>query len=210
MAHVTRAELRLRRDFEELSGANRFTVNKTATRVSFPHGFSKSLQFNVDVTPSDGAWRDGTFRFEFKVPSEYPFRPPRVKCLTPTVHPNIHAVTGDVWLPMFIDWRPVLTVNTCVLALQLMFFEPYMSHPINLAAATCMQREPAAFESMVQSMATLKITKRRAEDSVDDRAPQRPAQETVVHVQETSFLRDSQLHILSNWFPETLKRDMET
>jgi ubiquitin-conjugating enzyme E2 M len=90
------------------------------------------LVFVVEVTPDDGVWRNGTFRFEFAISGDYPFSPPRVRCLTHVPHPNIEAFTGELRLPLLnSEWKPVLTINTCVLALQLLFLEPVMSNPIN-------------------------------------------------------------------------------
>jgi hypothetical protein len=60
------------------------------------------------------------------VPPQYPFRPPVVKSLSDVRHPQIDSITRFVQSPILsadADWRPVLSLNTVILALQLLFLD---------------------------------------------------------------------------------------
>lgn len=39
------------------------------------------MNFFVTVTPEDGYWKTGTFKFKFTVPPDYPYTPPKITCL---------------------------------------------------------------------------------------------------------------------------------
>jgi len=66
----------------------------------------------------------GSFLFRLDVPTSYPFHPPKIKCLTKLLHPLVNWRTGEVYVSMCRkDWKPVLSINHVILALQLMFLE---------------------------------------------------------------------------------------
>lgn len=82
-------------------------------------------------------------------PSDVPAAP-TVVCTTRAWHPNIDLHTGLVSLPILNkDWRPVLSINTVVFALQLMFIEPTEHHPVNEVAGAALKTNPDLFREQV-------------------------------------------------------------
>ncbi len=76
---------------------------------------------------------------------------PTVVCTTRVWHPNIDLHTGLVSLPILTkDWRPVLSINTVVFALQLMFIEPTEQYPVNEVAGTALKTNPDLFREQVR------------------------------------------------------------
>ena len=66
-------------------------------------------------------------------------------------HPNIDPLTGRVMLPILgSDWRPVLSINTVLLGLQLIFLEPNPAQSINSSAAQQLQADPKHFAAQMQ------------------------------------------------------------
>merc|ERR1719233_537214 len=121
---ATVALLRLRKDMEELSFQS-FSARGTVVKILKPHGESDQTTFTCTITPAEGPFAHGTFVFMMQVPRTYPFSPPAVKCLNRVFHPNFDFRTGSVYLPLLTDsWRPVLTMNTVIFSLQLLFLEP--------------------------------------------------------------------------------------
>lgn len=59
-------------------------------------------------------------------PTNQPHPTPRqqVRCLTPAWHPRVELRTGRVALPLLREWRPVLSLSTVLLGLQLLFIDP--------------------------------------------------------------------------------------
>jgi ubiquitin-protein ligase len=75
-----KAELRVQKDLSELS-SSRFSANSD-TRITFPLGSNNTLDFNCLICPHEGLYTGGQFLFSFKIPSDYPFSPPTIRCLT--------------------------------------------------------------------------------------------------------------------------------
>ena len=116
--------LRLAKDLSELS-ASKFTA-QASTRITFPDGRHNLRRFFVLVTPHSGLYANASFRFLISIPAQYPFQPPKVQCLTPVLHPNIDWRKGRVYLHLLQEeWKPVLSVNAVLFALQLLFLEPW-------------------------------------------------------------------------------------
>jgi len=79
------------------------------------------LNFKLIISPDEGFYRDGRFVFNFRVGSNYPHEPPKVKCATQVYHPNID-LEGNVCLNILReDWNPVLNINSIVYGLQFLF-----------------------------------------------------------------------------------------
>jgi len=149
----TQGELRLAKDLEELS-FHRQLAGKTSVRITFPHGRCEAnkLNFVCVISPVEGMYQGGTFEFHFVVPPDYPFRAPMVTCLTEVFHPNIDYKTGYVGLNLlYQDWKPVLSINTIIFGLQLLFLEPNSDGVANKAAAALLGCDRAQFESVVRS-----------------------------------------------------------
>ena len=128
------ADSRIQKDLHELATA-RWTAN-CSVRITFPStpntaatgngsttgGQHATPHLHVLITPTTGAYAMSSFLFSIHLPSSYPFAPPHVRCLTPCLHPLLSFRTGRVYHPILHhDWKPVLTLNTVVFALQLLF-----------------------------------------------------------------------------------------
>jgi len=120
----TVALLRLQNDMEELSYKSR-RAKGTIVNIQKPHGEGDQIMFCCTVTPVEGPFAHGSFAFILQVPCAYPFSPPTVKCLNPVFHPDFDFRTGAVFLPILThnSWRPVITMNTIIFSLQLLFVE---------------------------------------------------------------------------------------
>lgn len=153
MAYTLVQILQLRgskKDIQELA-QHRFSCNSASTAVEFPDGNENLLNIQVTVIMTSGFYRGGSFIFRLTIPPTYPFYAPEVTCTTRVWHPNINPNNGRVDLPILsIDWRPVLSINTVVLALQLLFLEPNPDHATNYAAAEALTKNPQLFESQVR------------------------------------------------------------
>lgn len=125
------------------------------TSISFPDGQGEAhkLRFICTISPRDGFWRNGCFDFLLHVPLGYPFVPPTVRCITPVFHPNIDANTGDIALALiYQDWKPVLSINTVVFGLQLLFVEPDLDSVKNQDCAMLYRSDKHQFASTVERL----------------------------------------------------------
>jgi len=148
---VITSHLRMKKDLAELATA-KMTSPHVATHISFPEG--DILNMKVTLRVAAGFYAGGTFVLSLRVPSNYPFRAPAVHSLTRVWHPNVDVETGRVYHPLLDrDWKPVLSINTVVFGLQLLFLEPNAECPINAVAAHTLVSCRATFAAHVrQSM----------------------------------------------------------
>ncbi|TDH71296.1 hypothetical protein CCR75_004648 [Bremia lactucae] len=148
------AALRVRKDVNELAKA-KFTCAQARTRVEFPDGANNMLQliFTISIIDLSGPFANGDFTFLVDIPKTYPFHAPGVRCLTRVWHPNIDITTGKVMMPIIgKDWRPVLSINTVLLGLQLIFLEPGIDHALNITAAEQLHQNPESFKKEMQQI----------------------------------------------------------
>jgi len=140
---VTAAQLRVQKDLSDLSlGATMFT--------DFPDP-DDILNFTLTIEPDEGMYKGGRFIFEFKIPSNYPHDPPKVKCTQKIYHPNID-LEGNVCLNILReDWKPVLNLNAVIVGMQFLFLEPNASDPLNKDAAEDLRSNREGFKRNVRS-----------------------------------------------------------
>ena len=80
------------------------------------------IQFKIDNTqlfkwivviagPEKTPYENGFFHLLFKFPTDYPFREPTIKFLTPIKHPNVHFDTGEIsGCDLDNNWSPAWTI----------------------------------------------------------------------------------------------------
>lgn len=118
--------------------------------IEFPDGKDKLMNFRVTIKPDEGYYKGGKFVFDFVVPQVYPHEPPKVKCAQRVYHPNLDH-DGNVCLNILReDWKPVLSISSCVYGLQFLFMDPNPEDPLNKEAARDLTETPRQFELNVR------------------------------------------------------------
>merc|ERR1719510_547418 len=80
--------------------------------------------------PSDTCYEGGQFAVDIKIPSEYPFEPPKMNFDTKVWHPNVSSQTGAICLDVLkTEWSPALTIRTALLSLQALLSTPEPNDP---------------------------------------------------------------------------------
>jgi len=96
------------------------------------------MNFNVNITPSEGVYEGAKFQFTVQVGENYPFEPPIVRCNTLVYHPNINY-EGKVCMDILrMEWKPVMTLGNVIFGLMVLFLEPNPDDPLNKEAAKSM------------------------------------------------------------------------
>lgn len=85
------------------------------------HSFDGLLNFSVTLYIDKGPFRSQEFHYTVRVPYNFPFSPPRVRCLNPPFHPQ-YGQTGIVgFLQDNADWAPFMTLTKVFLVLKSQF-----------------------------------------------------------------------------------------
>lgn len=129
VGYVSTAMLRVQKDMNEMA-YSRFSAN-ASVRITFPEGHIANIcRFQCVISPAEGLYQGAHFKFQFEIPERYPFEPPTVHCLSKVAHPCISVLSGTVHLAILRQhWKPVLSINAIVFALQVMLLEPDFSSP---------------------------------------------------------------------------------
>ncbi|GBM67089.1 Nedd8-conjugating enzyme Ubc12 [Araneus ventricosus] len=138
------ALMRITKDVNDLK------LPKTCS-VNFPDP-NNLFSFKLTISPDEGYYKKGSFVFDFQVPDNYPYEPPKVKCETEIYHPNIDS-DGNICLNILReDWKPVLSIDSVVYGLQYLLLEPNPEDPLNKTAAEVFTVDKATFAKNVRSV----------------------------------------------------------
>lgn len=129
-------------------------------RVKFedPHQLH---DFQLTVTPDEGYWAGGRFRFHIYVTEDYNMAPPSVKCLTKLWHPNI-SEHGDICLSLLrqnsidgMGWAPTRKLKDVIWGLNSLFTDLLnFDDPLNIEAAELYMKDKEAFQNRVREYVT--------------------------------------------------------
>ena len=80
--------------------------------------------------PEGTPYMGGVFKLSIDFPTNYPFKPPKVRFLTKIYHPNINS-SGGICLDILKDnWSPALTVSKVLLSICSLLDEPNPDDPL--------------------------------------------------------------------------------
>lgn len=84
---------------------------------------------------------EGRWLLSILLPPNYPYAPPKIRFLTPIVHPNIALDTGEICLDLLKDaWTPAYSVLETVRAVRNGLLPyPEVDSPLNVDAAALLR-----------------------------------------------------------------------
>jgi len=95
--------------------------------------------------PPDTPFEKGKFQLELDLPTEYPFKPPKVKFVTKVYHPNIKS-DGTVCNEVLGDgWSPQLRIQEVLLTMRTLLKEPNVDNPLEADIAQQLKNHPNDF-----------------------------------------------------------------
>ncbi|CAG2194659.1 UBC4 [Mytilus edulis] len=86
--------------------------------------------------PDKSPYAGGVFFVRIMFPSDYPFKPPKVKFTTKIYHPNINGNSGEICLDLLrSQWSPALTISKLLLCITSLLTSPNPDDPLVPEAA---------------------------------------------------------------------------
>ncbi|OMJ65620.1 hypothetical protein SteCoe_37892 [Stentor coeruleus] len=124
---------RLQKEYEELT---KLSASNSGVRANII-GPNMTHWKGIINGPDDTVYQGGTFIIDIIIPSEYPYKPPKMKFDTKIWHPNISSQTGAICLDILKDeWSPALTIRTALLSLQALLCNPEPDDPQDAVVAS--------------------------------------------------------------------------
>ena len=100
--------------------------------------------------PKDTPFEGGVFKIGFKMPTDYPFKPPKMYFLTKVYHPNISG-DGSICIDILKDqWSSALRITKVLLSLSDLLANPNPNDPLVPDVAHEYRENKSKYESKVR------------------------------------------------------------
>ena len=152
----------IEKEYKEFESNRNFLVRRLKQEIVDLDDYSEEsfaiwpLEFRpekirFEYTPlSPSIWEGIKSVFEISFSVEYPFKPPRLSCLSKTIHPNI-SEDGKVCLSIVKeDWSPSYTMRHILLGVSSLFYHPQLDDPLNSRAASLMLNDIENFKKLIK------------------------------------------------------------
>jgi ubiquitin-conjugating enzyme E2 D len=116
--------------------------------------------------PDGSLFEGGTFHLTIHFPTNYPFKPPRIRFTTRIYHPNISS-QGDICLDILQDkWSPALSIRAVLLSICSLLTNPNPEHGLDQDILHVYRTDRRAYEANAQRW-TRQFAMNNAEQSND-------------------------------------------
>ena len=103
------------------------------------------------IGPSETPYAGGIFQLEIHFPSDYPFKPPKIKFNTRIYHPNIN-INGSICLDILnTQWSPALTVAKVLLSISSLLTDPNPDDPLDIDAANLYKKDIKKYTTIARN-----------------------------------------------------------
>ncbi|XP_077868550.1 uncharacterized protein LOC144359201 [Saccoglossus kowalevskii] len=93
-------------------------------------------EMTIIISPNDGLYQGGRFKFKIEFDERYPVSPPTVSCETMIYHPNIDAYDGNyfdnVCVNILNDWDSKTDLESLVQGILYLFYHPNLDDPLSI------------------------------------------------------------------------------
>jgi ubiquitin-conjugating enzyme E2 D/E len=115
---------------------------------------SDSDLFNWKATiigPENSPYQNGVFCITIHFPTDYPYKPPKLKFDTKIYHPNISA-DGSICLDILKEsaWSPALTISKVLLSLCSLLTDPNPDDPLMSEIASVYKHDRKKYNDTVR------------------------------------------------------------
>jgi len=97
------------------------------------------------VGPDKTPYEKGFFQIELEIPTEYPFKPPKLKFVTKIYHPNVKSDGGFCTPILAEEWSPQLKLSDVLKEVDKVLRDPNPDNPLEPDIANQYKTDKKAF-----------------------------------------------------------------
>ena len=141
--------IRNNRILSDLKNLSNHDIPETIFSVELNTDNIYSEQIVIIKGPKDTPYQDGKFKLSIIMPSDYPYKPPKIMFKTRMYHPNI-ANDGSICIDILKDqWSSALRLTTVLLSLSDLLANPNPNDPLVLEIANQYKKNRDNFNKSV-------------------------------------------------------------
>ncbi|KAI5171400.1 ubiquitin-conjugating enzyme E2 D [Nematocida sp. LUAm3] len=133
MLQQTNSAKRIMKELKDIQEAERSNMKKGGEQIVLicPVDDSDIYTWRGRISPPKGSnYHGGVFYLDIKFPTDYPFKPPRIRFLTRIFHPNINT-NGTICLDILNEkWSPALTISKVMMSICSWLDDPNPDDPL--------------------------------------------------------------------------------
>jgi ubiquitin-conjugating enzyme E2 D/E len=135
---------RLSKEFK-LTEKEEFVVNVNLCSNNIKH-------WNATIKgPENSLYQNGIFKLDITIGDDYPFKPPKIFCITPIYHPNINLKSGAICLDILkTSWSPALTMPKILLSISSLLSDPNPNDPLEPEIANQYKNNRELYDTTVK------------------------------------------------------------
>jgi ubiquitin-conjugating enzyme E2 D/E len=109
------------------------------------------LQWEATIFgPTDTPYFGGVYKLSIYISDEYPFKPPKIKFLTPIFHCNIYKETICLDILKDSSWMPCLDISKILLSICSLLSDPNPNDPLNQEASQIYLKDKNEYKEIAQ------------------------------------------------------------
>ena len=169
MLQQTNSAKRIMKELKDIKEAGKGKIDEGSEQIMLisPIDDTDIYAWRGRICPPKGSnYHGGTFYLDIKFPTDYPFKPPRVRFLTRIYHPNINT-NGTICLDILNEkWSPALTISKVMMSICSWLDEPNPDDPLVPDIASVCKLDPEKYKEKCMEY-TLKYAMDRSDDIED-------------------------------------------
>ena len=144
---------RLHKDISDITNKEFKEFSVITKNINISSDSNNPLCFSVCLNgPPKSPYEEGKYELNIKIPTEYPFLPPKIVFTTKIFHPNIDKY-GNICIDILKEaWSPSLQLSSVLLSISTLLDNPNVDDPLAPTAANMYKNDIENYNKIIKRM----------------------------------------------------------